>query len=320
MATRRSKSQRAPAASDYETDTDAAHLSSLPPPPRRTNDQLNLSVLRRFEPDVTSILSYASYSVLYIFQPDGQWEKCGIEGTLFVCALTPSPIGAERFTVIILNRRGLDNFITELKSPDNVDVTDEYIILQVAGKDGAPQIYGLWIFAEPPPSSTATARTMNANTICGCAERAESSRVAAEQQQGHQAMAQAEAAAEAVTEEHGADMDRSVSLTELFGQQREQDSDFTIHNHHENQSASEQATAQPAVQMPVPSAAGIMAAPANTGTPQFAPTPDNAFFLSGPRPAAQPPQVVNQAQAAQLLQLFQPPQAPQAQPQAYSGL
>ncbi len=34
-------------------------------------------------------------------------------------------------------------------------------------------IYGLWIFAEPPPSSTAEMRTINARVIQDCAARAE---------------------------------------------------------------------------------------------------------------------------------------------------
>ncbi len=38
-----------------------------------------------------------------------------------------------------------------------------------------PVIYGLWIFAEPPPSSTAEMRTINARVIQDCAARAEAS-------------------------------------------------------------------------------------------------------------------------------------------------
>lgn len=173
------------------------------PPPLRTNADLNLSVLRRHNHHITSILSIAPYAVIYTFNPTSQtWEKSGIEGSLFVCqsAPEPSPDGTtfiERYTVHVLNRRGLDNFSLELTTPDEIEVTAEYIILQgtttavvpfpPAEEDSAQNdddeeeeaeavIYGLWVFAEPEPSSTASMREINAQVIMDCAVRAEQSR------------------------------------------------------------------------------------------------------------------------------------------------
>ena len=73
------------------------------------------------------------------FSPETQqWEKSGIEGTLFVCQTT-----GPRYNVVILNRKSLDNFITELKSGEDIEITEQYIILQVLGEGEAPSIFGV---------------------------------------------------------------------------------------------------------------------------------------------------------------------------------
>ncbi|KAG9582232.1 PH domain-like protein, partial [Aureobasidium melanogenum] len=172
--------------SDYDTDTAYATdaMTSLPqaaPIPARTNEELNLSVLQRHDPSVHQILSVAPFAVVYIFNPaSSSWEKQGTEGTLFVCSLLP-PVGGpqiERYSCIVLNRRGLENFSSELFSAESVQVTDDYVILQVEGEDGSANIYGLWIFAEEGGSTVQT-RVVNALIIQECAKRAEDSRDAA---------------------------------------------------------------------------------------------------------------------------------------------
>ncbi|KAF2181870.1 PH domain-like protein [Zopfia rhizophila CBS 207.26] len=214
-----------PLPSDYETDAPAN--IDTPLPPTRTNEELNLKVLRRHYPDVTSVHKVAQYAVLYLFSPETQWEKSGIEGTLFMCELTPSSISADRFSVIILNRRGLNNFTVELTSRDNVEFSEPYVILQEQGEDGTQQIYGLWIFSEPPPSSTATIRVETAEKIQELAARAEESRMAREDI----LKAEAEAIGEIrPVQGESIPMGRQLSLRELFGQQREQDAAFHIHN------------------------------------------------------------------------------------------
>ncbi|KAF2490422.1 PH domain-like protein [Lophium mytilinum] len=260
-------------ASDYETDAPA--LLDLPTPPPRSNDQLNLSVIRRHNPSVAEILSIAPYAVVYLFSgTTQQWEKCGIEGTLFICELTPSPTGAQRYCVTILNRRGLDNFYTELLSGDDVENTEDYIILQVTG-DGAPKIYGLWIFSEPEPSSTANMRTMTAQLIQECATGAEESRKRIEMRGGASSHEEEETEDE---EEESVPMGRQLSLRELFGQQRAQDSGWSIQNHHS----------------PV------------TKSGPFGSTPDTDFFRSSANYGADPLTQPKSGQSVDLLaQLFQ---------------
>lgn len=172
--------------SDYDTDTAYATdaMTSIPaaaPIPARTNEELNLSVLQRHDPSVHQILSVAPYAVVYTFNTSSSaWEKQGTEGTLFVCSLLP-PVGGpqiERYNVIVLNRRGLENFSSELCSVDSIEDTDDYVILQVDNEDGSTDIFGLWIFAEEG-GSTAQAKVVNSLIIQECAKRAQDSRDAA---------------------------------------------------------------------------------------------------------------------------------------------
>ena len=165
------------AQSDYDTDTanmtDAAPVS-MAPPPARTNTELNLLVLRRYVPEVERIISIAPFAVVYLFSTETQqWEKSGTEGTLFVCQLSGAPY--PRYNVVILNRKSLDNFIAELASGDDVEITDQYVILQVMAENGVPNIYGLWIFDD---ENAPNMRETVANSIEECAIRAEHARAA----------------------------------------------------------------------------------------------------------------------------------------------
>lgn len=262
---------------DYESDI--AYLSDMqqqqalqsqpPAPPLRSNEELNLSVLQRHNPSVTSILSLAPYAVVYIFSPTTrQWEKNGMEGTLFVCQLGQGSLSEERYSVFVLNRRGLDNFDLPLTDGENVELTDEYVIVKADqgdenGENGIadplhlpPQnnghsnihtnnpanvrIYGLWIYSEPPPNSTAETRTINAQMIRECAVHAGHSRKLAQErleamrQNGlHVAAAAASTQARPLEGmQSSVPMGRQISLKDLFGQQRAQDDGWSVRAHH----------------------------------------------------------------------------------------
>ena len=205
--------------SDYESD--ANYLSDIAPPPaERTNEELNLSVLRRHNRDVYAIEYIAPYAVVYLFSPETQqWEKCGIEGTAFLCALLPNAELSQRYAVMVLNRRGLENFDIELLSSEDVEITDEYIILQ-SEKNYVPKVYGLWVFSEPPPSSTAHHREAMAQRIQECARKVED---------GRRNLEDTEEEIEEI--EENIPMGRQISLKELFGQQRQQDDAWSIRSH-----------------------------------------------------------------------------------------
>ncbi|KAK2749822.1 hypothetical protein FQN57_005236 [Myotisia sp. PD_48] len=232
------------------------------PVPARTNEELNLAVLQRHNPEITSILSLAQYAVVYLFNVTTQlWEKIGIEGSLFVCQLTQGNLGEERYSVFILNRRSMDNFEARLADGNDIEITDEYIILQVdshysgtdvpsappdhergairTGRDRKSIIYGLWIFSEQAPSSTAEARTLNAQIIKECAVHAGESRKFAEERE---AIERSQHTAQATYSTYtpprdedpaqgGVAMGRQISLRELFGQQRAQDDAWSVKVH-----------------------------------------------------------------------------------------
>lgn len=217
--------QPPPQPSDYETDAPPPAVD-VPLPPPRSNEELNFSVLRRIYPELLAIEHVTPYAALYTFMRETQqWEKLGVEGTLFLCRLTPSPIGADRYSVAILNRRGLDNFYLELTSEEEMEFTDPYVILQ------GDQIYGIWVFADPPPASTADCRTDTADKIMQAAERARLSREAKEQEAQHGAQQPSEELQTPVAGPTG----RQLSLRDLFGQQRQQDAAFSIQDHHTHQ-------------------------------------------------------------------------------------
>jgi hypothetical protein len=183
--TRPAQRQPQQVVSDYdETDTAAFTdnaAANIAPPPSRTNTELNLLVLRRYCPDVERIVQIAPFAVVYSFSPDTQgWEKIGTEGTLFVCQLAGASYS--RYSVIILNRKSLDNFIVELVSAENVEITDSYVILQSPGEDGVDQIYGLWIFSEDDVQPST--QEVVAMAIEECALRAEEGKKLAEEAYG----------------------------------------------------------------------------------------------------------------------------------------
>jgi hypothetical protein len=236
--------------------------------------------------------------VLYQFSPDSSaWVKLEIEGTLFICELTDSELGAKRYNVVILNRRGFDNFEHELKSSEDVEVTSEYVILKGESVAGEEVIYGLWIFAEQG-ASTENAREDNAAKIAAFAKEAEESgkealhRLAQLQETAHLGGSNGYAAE---TEDSGVDEDlgsvpmgRQLSLRELFGKQRELDAGFAV-KHHESPKFANALPMLPSIQqrveeqpvqhqLPQPAVSQDKAP-----TPMFFNNPDTDFFRSGPR-------------------------------------
>ena len=224
----------APLISDYESDTAFASLSDPPPPPQvhvplPTIDELNLSVLKRYNPSITAILSVAPYAVIYTFSPspEPEWIKSGVEGSLFINQLEPGPLGEDRFNVIVLNRRGLENFEAELKEDETggVELTDDYIIV-TSKVSGQPTASGIWVFSEGPGTSTAITRDLVAQYVKERAVQAGQSRKAAEA--AHQ---QGDAIGHSQPIPCSVPMGRTISLQEMFGQQRKEDDEWSVKVH-----------------------------------------------------------------------------------------
>lgn len=154
---RQRQHNRQPSASEYESDA-INHLQTHVPPPSRTNTELNLSVLRRYNPLIRNILSIAANAVVYVFTPSTQaWEKSGVEGTLFVCDQVD-----EQYCMIVLNRRGLENLMLDLGEMEDVERTEELLILRFSEEE-EPKVMGIWIHEDKDDT-----RDTNAGLIQQC--------------------------------------------------------------------------------------------------------------------------------------------------------
>ncbi|KAI1259393.1 PH domain-like protein [Xylariaceae sp. FL1019] len=153
------------AASDYESDT-AQYMASHPAMPvaalaARTNTELNMSVIRRYVPSVTSILSIAANAVVYTFEPPSEWKRMSmLEGTMFICS-EGDHAGevSENGCLFILNRKGLDNLILDLNTVDDFELSNDLLIFKLSpaanvtmkletGATIAPEVLGIWTYAE----------------------------------------------------------------------------------------------------------------------------------------------------------------------------
>ena len=136
-------------------------MASVPPPPApRSTEELNLQVIRRHYPSVASILHVGHHAVLYTFNfKEQKWDKAEVEGSLFVCEMQPpgSTVDDERYGVIILNRRSVDNFYMDIMGTDVDYLEGDFIIMQ-GDQESDQAVYGLWVFSEKD-TSTADART-----------------------------------------------------------------------------------------------------------------------------------------------------------------
>ncbi|KAJ1679650.1 hypothetical protein EV182_001615 [Spiromyces aspiralis] len=109
----------------------------------RAQLEQNFRVLRRHHNDLLGIVDFTNHAVLYRYAHDsGDWEKEGIEGTLFVLEFSCS--ANQSFALKIMNRLTPDDYLEVLTPSHNIHFVDEYIIYQTANDC----IMGLWIYQE----------------------------------------------------------------------------------------------------------------------------------------------------------------------------
>ncbi|KAK3326119.1 hypothetical protein B0H66DRAFT_472345 [Apodospora peruviana] len=133
------------AASDYESDAvqymenREITRDSLP---KRDNDDINFSVLSRYLPGLRAILSKAAIATVYVFSEESQeWEKCGIEGTMWVCEqepiVTASGQALPQLSVFVLNRRSLENLAMDLVRVSDCEMVEEILMFRMEEDDEA---------------------------------------------------------------------------------------------------------------------------------------------------------------------------------------
>jgi hypothetical protein len=131
-------------------------------PQSATRSELATSVLIRYLPTLTRIITTASFCHLYRgafgASQEFAWEKKDLGGTLFLCASsTSSDDSSEQYHLIILNRLGTANFIWTLSSPDGIEENDLHLVLHATSGfcPGTPEpgyeidetsCYGLWVY------------------------------------------------------------------------------------------------------------------------------------------------------------------------------
>jgi hypothetical protein len=127
-----SSTSQAPLVSDYDSEAQYTAPGTL-----RTREEINHSVIKRYVPSLSEILEIAASAYIYtLSNTTSEWERTGIEGTLFVCELTPSPItGSPRHCVVVLNRKGLENLIVFSEELQNVEISDEFLLLKFRSRE-----------------------------------------------------------------------------------------------------------------------------------------------------------------------------------------
>ena len=198
-------------ASDYESE------AYIPPTTeKRTNEEINFSVLQRYIPNLQSIISIAPSTQIYTFSPETHtWEKTNTEGTLFVCELTPSPLtGAPQHCVMVLNRRGMENLIIETREIENVEITEQFLLVTLSSQ-GELKTLGFYMYDDKTET-----KAVNCQQIMKLWEAAMNER----EQEGELAekyglnAEQGEEMARGLSMSGQRPMGRKLSLTELFGQ------------------------------------------------------------------------------------------------------
>lgn len=201
-------------ASEYESDIPNYDLGYVPPPVR-SNPEMNLSVLQRYNPAVREILCQAANAVVYIFTPDtGVWDKSGVEGTMFVCEQEPTyKSGEESYCLFVLNRRGLENLILDLGKTQDVEVTPELLIMRFGGgsAEKVQKVMGIWIHNNKDD------RERNSDVIQQCWNQARASKAQRDKEVDSMSYGVAEAQAASFDPQPEA-LGRRISLRDLFQQ------------------------------------------------------------------------------------------------------
>ncbi|RPA79973.1 PH domain-like protein [Ascobolus immersus RN42] len=257
----------------------------------KESSELNLRVIKRYNPRIQALVATAAYVVVYkwiesswdkieiegslfIYELGDSEED---EEDRFTPSVedTPTPAGRRRkgkgkrlatpplmrmspdykpnhrYELMVLNRRGMANFIQPIDSPQDVEYTPEYIMFsrrnlnidgspRVVGEDGSKdvEVFGLWVWEDPPPSSTAGDRERISEVIKELSLKAEEEnhRLETEReiedpyvhQQDVQQQQQEDNMVSHIMEDAAAAAipmgPRSISLAELFNQQRQEHS------------------------------------------------------------------------------------------------
>ncbi|KAI5854692.1 hypothetical protein BZA05DRAFT_247697 [Tricharina praecox] len=161
-------------------------------PQSATRDTIAYSVLSRYLPTLSHIITTASFCHIYRGAFDTSaagggtfsWEKKEISGSLFLAATSNPITGCEDYHLIILNRQSVNNFIWTLSSTESIEDDGEHLVLShTSGFTPTPKAelqpgydidafscWGIWVFPNP---SVGDERSRMLEAVMLCAKRAE---------------------------------------------------------------------------------------------------------------------------------------------------
>jgi len=107
---------------------------------KKSTNELNLSVLQRFDPDVEDVLVTAGHVALYALNTECmQWARKNVEGSMFVVKRRSQP----RFQFIVLNQRSTENLVQDILGEFQCEVSKPYLFYRNNG-----EVSGIWFFNE----------------------------------------------------------------------------------------------------------------------------------------------------------------------------
>lgn len=100
---------------------------------------INLSVLKRHDSSITNIIESSSHVVVYNFEEKlKEWQKKGIEGTMFIFNRNKEP----SLGFFVMNRLGLENLMVFITADMEIEISGDFVIYKTADDN----VNGLWIY------------------------------------------------------------------------------------------------------------------------------------------------------------------------------
>ncbi|KAF8850855.1 PH domain-like protein [Acephala macrosclerotiorum] len=192
------------------------------PAPTRTREEINDTVIRRYVPSLQSIVAIAPNAVIYTFAPETEtWDKANIEGSMFVCQLTPSQVtGGARHCIIVLNRKGMENLIIESGEIEVVEITEQFLILAFQSH-GERKTLGIYLHGSEHYPRDYVCQLVKAHWETAMEERTE----VGSEEYDEEVLQSIEAPAE------NRPMGRRISLSELFGRPEQTEDEGEYYHH-----------------------------------------------------------------------------------------
>ncbi|KAK3260219.1 hypothetical protein CYMTET_30811 [Cymbomonas tetramitiformis] len=107
---------------------------------KNATKNLNLSVLKRQDPDVENVLATAGHVALYQLDLDKmQWSRKEVEGSLFIVKRRSQPL----FQFVVLNQRSTENLVQDILGGFQFEISKPYVFY----RQGA-DVNGIWFFSE----------------------------------------------------------------------------------------------------------------------------------------------------------------------------